>query len=242
MKRVAFAALLVVVQASLCPSAALAFSTGSVTNAYSNAEWTKATFNVAVTPGVCVGTGYCSFHPVVLAQPNLPSYNCKSGEFGDSDRNTEVAWFGPTLTSNAAYSAAVSEVPILNRVVGQRLCLELVGENEYVSALCESQRKIIEEFTGKPSAPCPPEKFFFQEYASGGSALLTVAPPPVVTTPPVAPVVPVTTAPVTTPAPTPTPTTPPKPKLKCPKTKKKVTTHGKQICVKKKPTRHKKAA
>lgn len=241
MKRFAFASFAVGLVLVVCAPTASAFSTGSITNAYSNAEWTKASFNVVVTPGICVGTGYCSFHPVVLAQPNLPSYNCKSGEFGDSDRNTEVAWFGPTLTTNAPYSAAITETPILSRVVGQRLCLELVGENEYVSALCESQRKIIEEFTGKPSPPCPPEKFFFQEYASGGSALLTVASPPVTeTTPPVGPVTPVTTPPVTTPAPVKTPSTT-KPRVKCPKSKKKVTRHGKQLCVKKKPSHHKAA-
>jgi hypothetical protein len=193
-------------------SQASAFSSGTVTNAFANGEWTKASFNVSVSPGVCVGSGYCSYHPVVIAQPNLPSYRCENGEFGDSDPNTQVAWFGPTLTTNAVYSSAVSEAPILNRVVGQRICVELVGENEYVSLICESQRKIIEEFTGKPSPACDPEKFFFQEYVSG--ALLSVAPVPPPASAPVAP----TAAPATKP-------------LVCPKGKRKVTRNGKKACI-----------
>ena len=224
MRKLPLFSLVALLSLVLAPSAG-AFSSGTITNAYANAEWTRASMDVSVNPTVCVGSGYCSYHAVVMAQPNLPSYNCVTSEFGDSDPNTQVAWFGPTLTTNAPYSASVSEAIILNRVTGQRVCLELVGENEYVSALCERQRKIIEEFTHEPSAPCKPEKFFFQEYAFA-SALLTVAPvvAPVVTPP----VTPVPLAPVAT---TPKPATAPK-VLKCPKNKDKVTRHGKQMCVK----------
>jgi hypothetical protein len=209
---------------------ASAYSSGSLTSAYANSEWTKASFNVSVSPGVCVGTGYCSYHPVVLAQPNLPSYACRSAEFGDSDPNTQVAWFGPTLTTNAPFSAAVAEASILNKVVGQRICLELVGENEYISPLCLSQQKVIEEFTGKPATvPCKPEKFFFQEYAFA-SALLEVAP---VVTPPAATPAPVSTPTVAAPTvATPSTTKPKRKALKCPKAKKKVIRRGKSMCVK----------
>ena len=204
---------------SVFVSQASAFSSGTLTGAFANAEWTKASFNVSVNPGVCVGSGYCSYHPVVIAQPNLPSYRCENGEFGDSDPNTQVAWFGPTLTTNATYSGATSEAMILDRVVGQRICLELVGENQYVSPVCESQRKIIEEFTGKPSPPCSPEKFFFQEYVTG--ALLSVAP---ASPPAPAPVAPAAT-PVTKP-------------LVCPKGKRKVRRSQEKVCIKIKHRHH----
>lgn len=91
---------LVALMGSVFVGQASAFSSGTFTNAFANAEWTKASFNVSVNPGVCVGSGYCSYHPVVIAQPNLPSYRCENGEFGDSDPNTQVAWFGPALTTN----------------------------------------------------------------------------------------------------------------------------------------------
>lgn len=157
-----------------------------------------------------------------MAQPNLPSYGCKSQEWADSDPNTQEAWLGPAFTSNTSYSTAVTEAPILNRVVGQRLCLEVFGQNEHTSPVCEVQRKVFEEFFHEPQPPCLPEKFIFSETA--GSALLIQAPAAAV--PP-----PTKTVPTTTPPATKT--------LRCPKDKRKTLKRGKQICVKKK--RHEKA-
>lgn len=210
---------------------ASAYSSGSLTNAYANTEWTKASFDVSVTGTPCL-TGFCEWRPIVMAQPNLPSYSCKAQEWADSDPNTQQVWLGPAFSSNSSYSTTVTEAPILSRVVGQRLCLEVFGQNEHTSPVCESQRKVFEEFFHEPQPPCPLEKFIFSEAAGG--ALLTQAPVP--------PVVPPTTTPVTSaPAPalpTPPATTKPKPKgLHCPKGKRKVTRHGKQTCVKRK--RHK---
>jgi hypothetical protein len=202
---------------------ASAYSSGSLTNAYANSDWTKASFNVSVTGTPCL-SGFCEWRPIVMAQPNLPSYSCKQQEWADSDPNTQQAWLGPAFTTNTTYSTTVTDVPILNRVVGQRLCLEVFGQNEHTSPVCESQRKVFEEFFHEPQPPCLAEKFIFSETA--GSAILTLAP--------AAPVAPPTT---TTPA---APAPPSKTQsLRCPKGKRKVTRHGKQTCVKK---RHKRAS
>jgi hypothetical protein len=207
---------------------AAAYSSGSLTNAYANADWTKASFNVSVTGTPCL-SGFCEWRPIVMAQPNLPSYSCKQQEWGDSDPNTQQVWLGPAFTTNTSYSTAVTDAAILNRVVGQRLCLEVFGQNEHVSPVCESQKKVFEEFFHEPAAPCPPEKFIFSETVGG--ATLTLAP----VTPSAVPSA-TTTPPALTTAPGPPPKTQ---ALQCPKSKRKVTRHGKQICVKK---RHKRAS
>ncbi len=200
-----------------------AYSSGSLTNAYANSDWTKASFNLSVTGTPCL-SGFCEWRPIVMAQPNLPSYNCKQQEWADSDPNTQQAWLGPAFTTNTTYSATVTDVPILNRVVGQRLCLEVFGQNEHTSPVCESQRKVFEEFFHEPQPPCQPEKFIFSETAGG--AILTLAP--------AAPVVPSAASTPATPAPSSK-----KQSLHCPKGKRKATKQGKQTCVKK---RHKRAS
>lgn len=201
-----------------------AYSSGSLTNAYSNSDWTKASFNLSVTGTPCL-SGFCEWRPIVMAQPNLPSYSCKQQEWADSDPNTQQVWLGPAFTTNTTYSTTVADAPILNRVVGQRLCLEVFGQNEHTSPVCESQRKVFEEFFHEPQPPCPPEKFIFSETAGGATLTLAPVVPPSATTP---------APPTTMPAP-PSKTQ----SLHCPKGKRKITKHGKQICVKK---RHKRAS
>lgn len=176
------------------PSFAIA-STGGIANAFANPDWSRASFAVTVSGTPC-GLYACSWFPVVTAQPSLPEYRCLGDEALDSDRNTEMVWKGAARTANANEAATVSNAPILRGVIGQRLCLSIIGSRSEISAVCEAQRKTIEEFTGEPAAPCLPESRVFSERISDVLLQIESSPPP----PPVQ-----GAAPNPVPAPQPTP-------------------------------------
>ncbi len=70
----------------------------------------------------------CQWRPVATVQPTLPSYNCKGNEATDTDPNTKVVWDGGTQSTNSAGAGFDGvDVPILEGVVGQRLCLSVIG-------------------------------------------------------------------------------------------------------------------
>jgi hypothetical protein len=185
---------MVVATCALAPSAALAYSSGTFTKAVATEDWTHGSFAATVNAAPC-GAGACSYSAVVFAQPNLPAYNCKSEEFFDNDRNTEQLYGitgGDKKTANASFEVSASNIPILRGVYGQRYCLELIGEREVPDVLCETQRKVIEEFDeeyggpGGPHSPCPPRKVIFGEYVAGSLMTAEVPPPapaPVASTP-----------------------------------------------------------
>ena len=149
----------------LAPSAASAYSSGQFTKAVATPDWTHGSFVAQVSAAPC-GTGYCSYFPIVFAQPSLPEYGCESEEFADDDRDTEEVWKGSTETTNTSFEAAAANVPILHGVYGQRYCLELVGEREHPDYVCEVEKTVF------PELLCPPEKSVFGEYVTG--AIMTV--------------------------------------------------------------------
>ena len=128
-------------------------SSGTLGNAFATPDWTRASFKVTLTGTPC-GPYACAWFPVVTAQPSLPEYRCLGDEALDSDPNTTMVWKGTNQTGNASESAVVTGASILRGVYGQRLCLSLIGSRSEISAICEAQKKTIEEFTGKPGAPC----------------------------------------------------------------------------------------
>lgn len=177
---------------ALAPSTALAYSSGQFTKAVATEDWTHGSFAASVNAAPC-GAGYCSYFPIVFAQPNLPSYSCRSEEFVSSDRNIQQVWTGPRMSANGSLEATATNVPILHGVYGQRYCLELIGEREVPAVICEAEQS---EF---PGMECPPIKRTFGEYVTG--AVMTVelpAPQPAPTDlpPPVAAATPPTTSPI----------------------------------------------
>lgn len=195
----------VVAVGALAPSAALAYSSGTFTRAVATEDWTHGSFAATVNAAPC-GAGNCSYSVVAFAQPNLPSYSCKSEEFFDNDKNTQQVFGivgGDKRTANASFEVSATNTPILHGVYGQRYCLELIGEREVPDVVCESGRKVIEEFEhsyggpGGPPIACPPRKVVFGELAASAVMTVEVPPAPAVVTPPSPPVVVVPPAPAT---------------------------------------------
>ncbi len=184
---------MVVAVGALAPSTALAYSSGTFTKAVATEDWTHGSFAATVNAAPC-GAGNCSYSVAVFAQPNLPEYSCRAEEFFDNDKNTQQLFGfvgGEKRTANASFEVSATNIPILNKVYGQRYCLELIGEREVPDVICETGRKVIEEFEeqyggpGGPHSACPPRKVIFGEYVTG--ALMTVeAPPPPPSTPSIA--------------------------------------------------------
>jgi hypothetical protein len=122
--------LCVVLAGMLVPSAASA-SSGQITRALANSDWTLGSFAMSVTwdgTECPEAQTSCAWRPIATVQPTLPSYTCKGNEATDTDPNTKVVWDGGTQTPNSAGASFDGvNVPILEGVVGQRLCLSVIG-------------------------------------------------------------------------------------------------------------------
>lgn len=199
----------------LTVAASAAASSGQITRAYANADWTRGSLAGQITWTECGSS--CSWIPTATVQPTLPEYHCLGNEAIDSDPNTSAVWSGGGKTANGEASFDLINTPILNGVHGQRLCLSVIETRLVPDAVCEAQKKVIEEITGKP-VNCPPvSKTFYHVLAT---ALLTLEPPPAL---------PTTTVPVT-----PSGKAVKGPK-RCGKGKRKVRRGGKVRCVRKRP-------
>jgi hypothetical protein len=143
-----FLGLGVVLAGLLVPSAASA-SSGQITRALANPEWTLGSFAMSVTFTEC--PAMCGWRPLATVQPTLPSYNCTGAEAFDSDPNTVVVWSGAQQTANGTVGFDQSNVPILPNVVGQRLCVSAIRQTQ-VTPLCE--REAVEKGQN-PQEVCP---------------------------------------------------------------------------------------
>lgn len=127
----------VVLAGLLVPSAASA-SSGQITRALANPDWTLGSFATSVTFTEC--PAMCGWRPLATVQPTLPSYNCTGAEAFDSDPNTVVVWSGAQQTANGTVGFDQSNVPILQNVVGQRLCVSAIRQTQ-VTPLCDNQAR-----------------------------------------------------------------------------------------------------
>jgi hypothetical protein len=111
--------------AFLLLSGSASASSGQITRANANLNWTLGSFAMSLSWTEC-GASDCYWRPVATVQPTLPSYACTGDEALDSDPNTELVWNGGAETTNTTASFDESDVDILQGVQGQRLCLSVI--------------------------------------------------------------------------------------------------------------------
>jgi hypothetical protein len=161
------------------PSSAFA-STAQITRAETNPTWTRGSIAFSATWDECTLPG-CSWLPVATVQPALPSYSCRGNEALDSDPNTSQIWSGGNRTSNGTATADLMDVPILNGVQGQRLCVSVIRTERIRDPVCVAQAPIF----GYDPNTCP---YINQTtYRVLATALLTVTTPPAPPAPPAPP-------------------------------------------------------
>lgn len=218
MKRKAIAgAAIGIIAATLGMASSASASSGRITSAYANAEWTKGDLAGEANWTDC-GSDPCEWEIFATVQPSLPEYSCRPEEWLEYDRNVMQVWSGHWQATNGTASFDLPEASILPGVYGQRLCLMGIEIIKKRNEWCEK----TEELWGNNPENCPIESNVFGRVLAW--QLLTVAPPP---TP-----IPPSTAP---------PSSPPSGsagRLRCKKGFRKRLVNGKARCVKIKKHKH----
>jgi hypothetical protein len=183
-------------------TAALA-SSGGFTRATVDPAWTEGSLAGTIAWDQCTGNntgGNCDWTPIITDQPSTPDYACRGNEAIDQDPNTKVVWGGGEQTTNTTVSFDQTNVPILNGVYGQRLCLSVLWHSYYQDPVCIAEAPVL----GYDPSTCPIEDHI-AESAIAAVTMTVEQPTPPVTNPP-----PATPAPTpTTPAPAPPTSKPP---------------------------------
>jgi hypothetical protein len=159
-------AVLIVAASVVAPPAAQA-TTGSITTATANSDWTQGHVVGSITVSDCSSPD-CTWLPLLTVQPSLPEYNCRGDELTDTDPNTQPYWFGAQQMANGTvpFDQAAG---ILRGVYGQRACLLIRVTRKYPDPACIT----IAQYLGNdPVTACPPEAHTF--FAPVTSAILTV--------------------------------------------------------------------
>ena len=156
----------------LASTASVQASTGTITRAYTNAEWTKGSLAGEINFSGCESAHPCEWLPLAFVQPSLPEYQCWGEEWISTDHNIRVVWNGGEQPANGIASFNLSNVNILQGVYGQRLCVIVVKTVKMRNEDCEK----IEELWGKNPENCPIENVIYDSVVA--SSLLTVEPPP----------------------------------------------------------------
>jgi hypothetical protein len=157
-----------------CASPALA-SSGAITTATVNSDWTAARIAGTAQWDACPQTGECYWRPYLTFQPDTPEYECDGREAFEIgiDPNLRSAWPVPAQSADGSVEFDLSGIETLAGVQGQRVCLNAVYFHTTPAGWCQEQH---ERF---PEVPCFEGGATSVDGLNLASTVPTAEPPPV---------------------------------------------------------------